>query len=650
MELQIGDAEPVALSELGITGARLTMAASAMDVLELSTDEHLKAKEIIGPFNRVILTVDKKPRFIGWCDTAPRDASGGQHGRVYTLHGGWRWLDRKIYQQDALVGGNVAPSGSVMLNRGLEPDTKVSAGNQIADILAFAHGGSSAWSYSPPPGGIASLSVPNLPRMNATCGSAMRAVMEWLPAIAMRWSYATDTPSLEFVDVDATPVRGITHLNTDLSKVTLNPRYELLCDEVELIYLVLWTLRDSDMGSFKSRYVDSAGPSGDAAAFGAARKFSFTVELEQNEPPPNGGLAAEYLRWVGRLQVDSTIESDGDLRWDWSCGDRLHFGGVLSEWSDYSSVIQVITRDLFRDKLTLQVGSRGHLGLDQMLELARKKASGMGGGGGGWASETDDDEGEKATITVTIDPGLAVEMGTLWAVNGSGWQPSGAQVEVELGDYSVEFKCPQGVVQIEPQAVQVLEKVDYPISVTAQFRYIDLSGAEIVGGDALSRIGSVDYREMEILKSGQVYRSVALRASDISSSGSVGSPRPFSCVYDETEGKFLVLPSTLGGIPPDGMTWGSAPFYLAPTGATGVIYGILTYSAGVPTSAALGAAASMPSPTADTTAVVTIAGWFTNSSGKIVAANARYGPIDAQICRNWFAASSPYWGVTFIGS
>jgi hypothetical protein len=124
-------------------------------------------------------------------------------------------------------------------------------------------------------------------------------------------------------------------------------------------------------------------------------------------------------------------------------------------------------------------------------------------------------------------------------------------------------------------------------------------------------------------------------------------PQPFSlhAMVQNGQNKIRVYYSTLGGEPPNGFSDGDEPPYiLTPAGTSGKVYGCITINEyGEIDSRTLGIG-SMPEPT-DTTKYVEI-GSYTVEDGVLRAVNARYGPIDVQICRNWFSNPATY-GVTF---
>ena len=116
--------------------------------------------------------------------------------------------------------------------------------------------------------------------------------------------------------------------------------------------------------------------------------------------------------------------------------------------------------------------------------------------------------------------------------------------------------------------------------------------------------------------------------------------------------KIRVYASTVaGGASTDlGFAPGDTPaYYLTPR--VGVVQAGITLddSTGEITSRWIEIVSALTADT-DTNHYVEIGAVSRTTSGGVTtwtAHNSRYGPINAQICRNWFAAESPYYGVTW---
>ena len=127
--------------------------------------------------------------------------------------------------------------------------------------------------------------------------------------------------------------------------------------------------------------------------------------------------------------------------------------------------------------------------------------------------------------------------------------------------------------------------------------------------------------------------------------------RPFQLV-DASEGatnKVRVFASTIaGGSATDlGFAEGDDPPYLLTVSGTGVVWGGITIdTAGAVTSRWIDSGASLPADEDDTFHVEI--GTYSVAAGQLTVSNSRFGPIEAGICRNWFAAEAPFYGATFL--
>lgn len=150
--------------------------------------------------------------------------------------------------------------------------------------------------------------------------------------------------------------------------------------------------------------------------------------------------------------------------------------------------------------------------------------------------------------------------------------------------------------------------------------------------------------------------------------GKGGAPaeiKPFQLIVASSGGEaptpmIRVVPSTLaGGSSTDlGFAAGDDPQYLL-SPAEGVLVGGITFDStgdGAITSRWLEIMDTFPDPdtVADGTDYVEIGTvhWVDDAldlvhGGHWSVTNSRYGPINAQICRNWFAAEAPFFGVSW---
>ncbi len=126
-------------------------------------------------------------------------------------------------------------------------------------------------------------------------------------------------------------------------------------------------------------------------------------------------------------------------------------------------------------------------------------------------------------------------------------------------------------------------------------------------------------------------------------------PRPFQLTdaRDEDGLKVRIHASTLGGELPDGFSDGDEPPYIVSVTGNGKIWGGISIndSTGEITGRWLDKGTTVPANTT-TEKYVLIGSWW-STGDTLLLSNSRYGPIDVDICRNWFAAASPFYGVSF---
>ena len=129
--------------------------------------------------------------------------------------------------------------------------------------------------------------------------------------------------------------------------------------------------------------------------------------------------------------------------------------------------------------------------------------------------------------------------------------------------------------------------------------------------------------------------------------------QPFQLIVSSSGGEtptpmIRVVASTLAGGSSEelGFAEGDAPPYLL-TPSEGKLVGGITYDilTRTVTSRWLEILATIPDPE-DGTAYVEIGTVAADGAAWIVA-NSRYGPLTADVCRNWFAAAAPFYNVTW---
>ena len=111
--------------------------------------------------------------------------------------------------------------------------------------------------------------------------------------------------------------------------------------------------------------------------------------------------------------------------------------------------------------------------------------------------------------------------------------------------------------------------------------------------------------------------------------------------------KVNVSSSTIAGQEPSGFTAGSKEFSVS---ASGVIYAQVTVNSttGAITARALNNGSSRPANTAtvfhEQIGTYTVTG--TGDARSVSVSNSRCGPVSVNICRNWYAAKAPFFGVS----
>lgn len=163
-----------------------------------------------------------------------------------------------------------------------------------------------------------------------------------------------------------------------------------------------------------------------------------------------------------------------------------------------------------------------------------------------------------------------------------------------------------------------------------------------------------EYQPTEVVsRSGRKYVALA-RQGGSEPVEDVEPPLPFQLIVTTSTGpspvpKIRVVASTIaGGTSADlGFANGDDPPYLL-TPSTGKVFGGITINSatGAVTSRFLNLAGAIPADS-NTTFYVEI-GTVGFVSGNWIVSNSRYGPITAQICRNWFNATAPFWSVTWL--
>ena len=117
----------------------------------------------------------------------------------------------------------------------------------------------------------------------------------------------------------------------------------------------------------------------------------------------------------------------------------------------------------------------------------------------------------------------------------------------------------------------------------------------------------------------------------------------------ESQKKIRVVYGTIAGEMPTGFSEGDEPPYVLDVSGAGFVYaGITIDTAGQVTARWVDQGADVPANT-DTDYHVEIGSFSVTSDPETLAlAQARYGPINVQVCRNWYATEPPFFSVLFF--
>lgn len=345
--LQIGSASPVDLATLNITSAVHTENCEGETFLEITIPLALNSASPIAPFEKCILwdtsVTPNQRRFIGWLDSSPRKATASSEEMVFQLTGGQRWLQRQYASQN--FAGFVVIGGTARANTNDVP--ALAFGNVVEGLVTQVSQvlGPSAASVNAAFG----HTVPIRYRSDVSVWDALNTVMTLTPDAVLRWTYPSSTqPLLNIYRKDSTTAVDVT-LNASvyqLTSATLNPRYDLLADSVNVYYM--------DGDSIRALVI--SGPAGDAATLGANRTLVFTQDVTAINNVPNN-LAAEYLAsWYQRLHIDGSV-SKQSIDWSDYAGMLCGFSGTLfSQFTSYKTLATTLKRDLFHNTTDIDLG------------------------------------------------------------------------------------------------------------------------------------------------------------------------------------------------------------------------------------------------------------------------------------------------------
>jgi hypothetical protein len=290
-----------------------------------------------------------------------------------------------------------------------------------------------------------------------------------------------------------------------------------------------------------------------------------------------------------------------------------------------------------------------------------------------------------ACCNVQMLPGIATELTTIWVCNSAGDDPpTPTNISCQEAAANIDMCAENGFVYLELE-VERTEHGETPDTTwaiigspsinfsTSSVDTLDGGGdaftvrrviAQVVAGGSdtcagtqiLQAVGAPQKMTTTLDENGDKVPVIADLHTPTAGggTGSGSSTEPFQLVASGAAGDNIlkVRESTLAGEVPSGFTAGIMDLTIADAAdAAGVVYAKLTINGttGAVTARAVEKAASLPANTS--TVFHELIGSYTvtgsGGSAVIAASNARYGPIPATICRNWFAAEAPFYAVSF---
>lgn len=339
MKLKIGTDAAATFASLEISEAVLEADYQGRSKLTLTMAGELDAAAIIAPFERCELqTDDGTVRWIGWLDAAPRKGSSGRI--TYVLQGPHRFLERANFAQGvaglAILAGWAGSSGLApqvfavslieILDRAL---TKYPGEFTYDGQYTFIHETPTRW------------------RADVDCLTALQSILAFCPEAVLWWTFPEESPPVLNIGTSVgTATHTLNAATMEVSEADINPRYDMLYDELFVYYIA--------NGSVLASY--SASGSGDAYTLGANRTKQFTYDISVLNNYPASGLETFLYAYWSKLWIDAkaTVEA---IDWTHRPGSIWGFGGTkLSLYSSHTTVLHTLTRDLMAERTTLDLG------------------------------------------------------------------------------------------------------------------------------------------------------------------------------------------------------------------------------------------------------------------------------------------------------
>jgi hypothetical protein len=354
------------LEALGFEAAVLKEDMRGGSELVLTAPQGMEEAGVIEPFQRCVLfDGDDEAVFVGWLDKVARSAVGNGQKRVYTVGGPWRWFERSNFVQGK--AGLAVLAGAVDGEVAAPQAFNLSVAEIVDAVDNFGF-----FTFSDDPAAFEHETPTNF-RADVSCAEAMATLMTFAPTAFLRWDYTTPSPGTAEVALKLGAIAGTADWNLsvsgmDLSRADMNPRYELLAEQVEVFFI----------GGNEVKGTDAASSAGDAAALGSGRKVLRTYDITSLNNLPAAGIAAVLANWHQRLHIDGTAVQE-QIDWTRRPGQVVGFSG--SAWGDlvgYRTTLHTVTRDLFRETQTHELGVMPALEIFKVkdFDAGRSQASG----------------------------------------------------------------------------------------------------------------------------------------------------------------------------------------------------------------------------------------------------------------------------------
>ncbi|MFZ4778514.1 MAG: hypothetical protein ACOYM3_24350 [Terrimicrobiaceae bacterium] len=428
------------LAVSGISAAQLVCTSEGTDTLTLTVAGPVDSFALVAPFEQLTLMDGSDQRFIGWCDQAPRAATGSAQSHSYQIVGPMRWLDR-VYWATPETGGRalLATVTSMYVMAPLDTSIRAILDKVIADTAG-------AIAYVDADLDIAALQhhVPPEIRWDSQCGALLRRALGYAPTVLFWWDYSGAVPTIRFADADkSTADKMLSETGYSLSQASLNPRYDMLRDRV-----IIYWLQDNAL----ARTDDVSATSGDAFDLAVNRSLIQTYELGPYNLPA-AGIGAALLKYHSRLHTDAAGEMLG-LDWSHRPGQLWSFGGLLSAGSN--SFCTQVARALDRQTQSITLGVPPAFGIFKLTAAAS-------------ASQPQDPK-KTATVTRTIlDPNDAAVTGAQFYI-GTQIAPSGSSMTIAPGTYTINYIVPPDYIPPASEEITLAKDGADTATATATFR------------------------------------------------------------------------------------------------------------------------------------------------------------------------------------